>query len=293
MNTTTKSEKPSGVKKGKKDFLRRLFLLSVVLLLTSSPSQAAPSIAELVSLGDDHYTRRADGHDGEWASTGPIAKALDAYLNAYELGGRSPALYTKILRASFFYATNAEKDERKQKEILQRATVIGAEAVEMYPDDAAINYQLAGCWGRWGEVNGLIASARKGVADKVKLYGEKTIRLDPDLEEGGGYRTMGRLHFKAPYIPFILSWPDKGQSLKNLAMAVEKGPHNLTNHLFYAESLVHAEAYRDALSHVDFVLTADLDESRIVEQLRDKKEAEALKKTIESKIKQSKHGAEK
>lgn len=285
MKTATKSEKLLRIKKGKKVFLKLLFLLPAVLLLMSSPSQAASSITELILLGDDYYARRADGHDGDWASTVPISKALEAYLNAYELGGRSAALYSKILRASFFYATNAEKDESKQKEILQRATVIGAEAVEMYPDDAAINYQMAGCWGRWGEVNGLIASARKGVADKVKLYGEKTIRLDPDLEEGGGYRTMGRLHFKAPYIPFILSWPDKKEALKNLALAVEKGPQNLTNHLFYAESLVQARSYQEALMHVDLILAAGPDQSRIVEQLRDKKEAAALKKTIESKLK--------
>lgn len=285
MKTMTNSEKRLRFKKGAGKFLNLLFLLPLCLLLLSSPSQAAPSITELIALGDHLYAGRAEGHDGEWASTGPISKALENYLKAYELGGRTAELYAKILRSSYFYSANAEKEKKKQKEILQRAIDIGTEGLEMYPNEAAINYQMAGCWGRWGEVNGIFASARKGVADKVKLYGEKTIKLNPAFEEGGGYRTMGRLHFKAPYIPFILSWPDKEEALKNLAIAVEKGPENLTNHLFYAESLAKAKSFNEALTHVDLILTAKIDESKVVEQLRDKKEAAALKKTIESKIK--------
>lgn len=264
--------------------------LAVTLTLWSPAAYGAGSTAELIARGDSFYQKRAEGHNGEWASTEPIEKALNTYLEAYEKGDRSPELAARILRASFFYATNAEKDRKNQKKILQRAIDIGSEVIEKHPDNVALNYQMAGCWGRWGEVNGIIASARKGVADKVKYYGERVLKLDPDYEEGGGHRTMGRLHFKAPYIPLILSWPDKKEALRHLARAVEAGPQNLTNHLFYAESLFKAGSYGDALKHVNVILSAKLHESKVVEDLRDKRAAGELKRKIEARVKKKAGG---
>ncbi len=278
--SSTKVENIHGVTRALRLIALPLIIALLLIPLAAVDSYSANSVEDYIAEGDDHYARRAEGHNGDWAPTGPIEKALDAYYKAYELGDRSPELAAKILQASYFYATYAEKDRDKQKRVLQRAIDTGNEVISRYPNSVALNYQMGGCWGRWGEVNGIFASARKGVADKVKLYAEKTIGIDPYFAEGGGYRTLGRLHFKAPYIPFVLSWPDKKESLKYLRKAVEAGPENLTNHLFYAETLFSEGMYEEALNEVDHVLEADVDESKVVEDLRDKKEAVALKERI-------------
>ncbi|MEE9615224.1 MAG: hypothetical protein V3W31_09820 [Thermodesulfobacteriota bacterium] len=232
--------------------------------------------------GDAFYAKRGEGHTGDWASTEPIERALSAYLKAYELGDSSAELSVKILQSTYFYATYAEKDKKAQKAALQKAREVGEAAAAKHPGDGPLNYQMGGIWGRWGEVNGIIASARKGVADKVRVYAEKAVSLDPGYASGGGYRTLGRLNFKAPYIPLILSWPSKKEALKYLKKAVEVGPENLTNHLFYAENLYHAKSYDEALTHVGHVLDAEIDSSKVVEDLRDKEDAQKLKEKIEA-----------
>ncbi|MDT8317067.1 MAG: hypothetical protein RQ824_03615 [bacterium] len=262
------------------------FKLSLLLaFFITSPAGAVTSPEGLISQGDRYYAGRAEGNKGNVAAKEPIAKALAAYIEAYEAGAKSPDLAVKILKSSYFYSVNTDIESDEKKAVLQRAIDIGSEMIEKHPDHAALNYQMAGCWGTWGEVNGIIASARKGVADKVKLFAEKVVRLDPALEEGGGFRTMGRLHFKAPYIPFILSWPDKEEAIRFYVKAIERGPQNLTNHLFYAESLYKEKAYKEALDHLEIVLSANLNADRKVENLQDKKDAEALKKEVETSLK--------
>lgn len=252
----------------------------LILVFFAGVSYAGETSQELIEKGDALFQKRAEGNMGELASAIPIEQALTFYMAAYQLGDNSPALAERLMKASYFYATYAERDTKKQKDILDKSIKIGEEALKKYPDDVGINYQMAGAWGRWGEANGILASARMGVAQKVRQHGEKVVFVNPSYAEGGGYRTLGRLHFKAPKIPFILSWPSKEEALKYLAKAVEAGSKNLTNHLFYAESLYHAEFYQDALKHLDIILNAELNPDKIVEDIRDKKEAEVLKKKI-------------
>jgi tetratricopeptide (TPR) repeat protein len=241
-----------------------IILVPVFLLPAIHTAYGADTTAEWIKKGDNYFEMRAADHDGAWASTVPVTNALSAYLKAYELGDRSAELITKILQASYFYARYAEKERDKQKEVLQKGIDIGEEAIKKYSDDTALNYEMSVCWGRWGVVNGIFASAMKGVANKIRKYAEKTIKLDPDYAEGGGYRVMGRLHFMAPRIPLILSWPSKEESLKYLKKAVNVGSDNPTNHFYFAESLYHTGSYKEALIHLDIVLKAKLNTSKQV-----------------------------
>ncbi|MBI5682843.1 MAG: hypothetical protein HZC45_06740 [Deltaproteobacteria bacterium] len=258
----------------------KVLTVFIMFFAISSVSYGSEIQREWIERGDNFFNQRGENNDGDWADTLPIENALSSYLKAYETGEPSEELIEKILKASYFYATYAEKDPARQKEILNRAIKIGEYGIKRYPNSVAINYQMSGCWGRWGEANGIIASARQGVAEKIRGFAEKVISLDPKYADGGGYRALGRLHFKAPYIPLILSWPDKKEALRLLSLAVGTGPENLTNHLFYAESLYHAGKIDKSLKEADIILDAELNPKKIVEDLRDKKEAERLKERI-------------
>ena len=59
----------------------------------------------------------------------------------------------------------------------------------------------------------MIAAARSGFADTMKVHSEKIIKLDNKYNDGGGYFMLGVVHLRAPYVPFFLSWPDKDLSL--------------------------------------------------------------------------------
>jgi tetratricopeptide (TPR) repeat protein len=259
--------------------------LFFLLLSAALFAFAAPATADPIADGDALYEKRAEGHSGDWAKTDNIKAAVEAYKKVWNGGQKTSDLAIKIMRANYFHGTFAEKDNAKQMEIFESSIKIGEEALLKDPNNAGLNYQMAGAWGRWGEVFGLIASARKGVADKVREYGEKTVKIDPAYGEGGGYRTLGRLHFKAPYIPLVLSWPDKEESRKFLRMAVEKGPNNPTNHLFYAETLYNLGAYKEAKAELDIVINAQPRPDHVVEDLRDQKDAKSLLTLVAGKIK--------
>ncbi len=261
-----------------------LFFISfssfLIVFLLASFSFAGVSAADLIKTGDELYKRRAEGHLGDKAPVDIILEARDAYLEAYTSGDHSEELVDKLMSANYFYATYAEDDVKKQREALELSIKAGEELLSRMPDSIAVNYQMGGAWGRWGEVYGIFASARKGVAQTVREYAEKTVALDPEYAGGGGYRTLGRLHFKAPKIPFILSWPSKKESEKFLKKATALGPNKLTNHLFYAETLMAGGAMNEALSELEFILKAIPNPDTLVEDLRDQKEAAELKKKL-------------
>jgi len=255
---------------------RPLFFAILVVALLFSPAYTAASTesaSSLVERGDKFFQIRGVNHMGDWAVPGNIRNALDLYIEAYDMGEPSQELIEKILHASYFYANYAKTDKEKQKKAVDRALEIGTKGLKAYPDSAGINYWMASLWGRWSGLHGRIASARKDVALKVKAFAEKTIELDPSYCEGGGYRTLGRLHYKTPKIPFFLTWPNKKKALELLEKAVKEAPDNLTNRLFYAESLIERGKRDQARKEITFIQKAEIHEEKVVEELRVKGEA--------------------
>ena len=60
-----------------------------------------------------------------------------------------------------------------------------------------------------------------GAADKIRDYGLTVIGIDPEFEDGGGYRVVGRLNDQAPWIPFITGWVSREEALKYLRLAMK------------------------------------------------------------------------
>jgi len=271
-----------------------LIMMIILMALPAAQSQAASKafISEKASkegyqkVGDKFYARRAEGFKNGQVDPSMINKALAAYQKAYALGDDSEELVVKLMRATYFYVTYAEKTTARQKKALTEVIEIGEKALLKDPNSVALNYQMAGAWGRRGEINGIFASARQGVADKIKDFGEAAERIDPSYAEGGAYRTLGRLYFKAPHIPFILSWPSKKKSLDYLKKAIKIGPTNLTNHLFLAETLIANGKEEKALRQIDYILIARINPTKQVEDFQDKKDAQLLKEKISGKVKQ-------
>ncbi|MFQ5353341.1 MAG: tetratricopeptide repeat protein [Thermodesulfobacteriota bacterium] len=255
---------------------RRPIYLALVLIALILPlslhlpaTSAAETKEELIKRGDLFFKVRGANNIKDKAVPGNILNSIDAYMAAYEAGEPSAELIIKIMRSTYFYVTYAEEDRGKQKEAVTKALEIGEAGLELYPESAGINYWMAALWGRWSKAYGKIASAREDVVLKIKAYAERTIELDPAYAEGGGYRTLGRLHYKTPRIPFIISWPRKELALAYLEKALKEGPENLTNHLFYAESLIERGRRDEARKEVGFVQAAKYRyEENIVEVLR-------------------------
>lgn len=149
---------------------------------------------------------------------------------------RSEALW-KLLQAYYFKGQFCTLDKQLKKNIYDQGLQIGEKYVSQVPQDVAVYSWMGIIWARWAEVFGLIPAARKGVANKVKFYGEQTLEMDPNYLDAGAYRLLGMLNFSVPKIPFILPWPSKEQGLAYLEKANSIAPDNLYNKMYLAEVL--------------------------------------------------------
>ena len=71
----------------------------------------------------------------------------------------------------------------------------------------------------------------------MRYHSKKIIEIDPYYENGAGYFLLGAVHYKAPYIPFILSWPNNNDALKYLELAQATGEPEIAQIVYYAQAL--------------------------------------------------------
>ena len=237
-----------------------MLLLIATLLLVPENANAA---ASLIADADSHWARRAEGSTGSLASAREIGEAVSAYERAVQAPDDAEARW-KLARALFFQGTYTGLPRDARRPIYERARNAGEEAIGILerrarargapafggrapaevaatvsPDrDAAPTFfWTAVAWGEWALTSGKIQAARAGAAARIRDYASTVVALAPEFEEGGGYRILGRLHDRAPRIPFLTSWVSREKALANLRRAMSVNSQNFVNRHFLAEAL--------------------------------------------------------
>ena len=108
-----------------------------------------------------------------------------------------------------------------------------------------------------------------GAADKIRDCGLTVIGIDPQFEEGGGYRIVGRLNDQAPWIPFVTGWVSREDALKYLRLANQVSKRNFANRLFLAEALHKGDAKEqaEAVTILEALVADAPSPQRLVEEL--------------------------
>lgn len=225
------------------------------------PSSGSPN--PLVAEGDRLYPRRQEGRIGLKASVGPINQAISAYERAIEAPDLVDGRW-KLARALYFKGVYCGLDPDQSKAVFVKARRVSEDAIgilnrsledkgvkgllDLTPDllagklkdrtDAAPTYfWAAASWGQWALAQGKVEAAKTGAADKIREYALTVIALDPEFEDGGGYRILGRLNDEAPWIPFITGWVSRDEALRSLRLAVQIEPRSIANRHYLAEVL--------------------------------------------------------
>lgn len=210
--------------------MKYLFLL-LALTITTLAAQSP------LELGIEAFENRAHGSREDLAKGIPIQTAID-YLEKAITDSVSELDAAVYLLKSYYYRgkfTGLDKDE--QKAVFQQGKDLGEKYIAAYPRLAALRYWYLSNLGSWAEVYGIFAAAKAGVSDLMKHHSEIIISLDPNYEDGGGYFMLGAVHFKSPYIPFILSWPDNDDAIKNLKLAIGIGEATPVQKVYLAQAL--------------------------------------------------------
>jgi len=226
--------------------------------------------------GVDFYSKRQDGSKGTLASTENIDKAIEQFSAALlsPNSEKDAALY--LLKSYYYKAEFAVQNRNEKKKIFNEGKALGEKYIEKYPNSAEFRYWYLVNLGSWAQVYGILTAAREGVSDLMKTHSEKIIELDPEYQNGGGYFMLGAVHFKSPYIPFLLSWPDNDDAIKYLQLSVDTGNAEMNQKNYLAQALSKDGRDKKARALLEEVLNTEPSTATLVEDLDDIEEARQL-----------------
>jgi hypothetical protein len=249
----------------------------------------------ILAAADAHYARRQELRVGAQASLRPISEAISGYEAAAEDSQNAEARW-KLARALYFKGKYTGLDPEARKAVFDKARRTAEEAIEILvrrarakgtedlrqlrpaeaaeavradPDSAPTFFWAAVAWGEWSLAAGKLEAAKTGAATRIRDYAETLVALDPNFEEGGGYRVLGRLHHQAPRIPFVTSWISRSEALRNLRLALGTNARNFVNRHFLAEALADGDAAerKEAIDLEKSLLEEFPSPSHLVEEL--------------------------
>jgi len=237
------------------------------LLAASIGLSSVAAQADDLARGDAAWARRAEGERDGRPEPGAILDAVRCYESALSADPGSLEARWKLLRALHFAGEFAYADPEDEREIFARATDLAEqglalledraslggeleeispegigsrlEAADLEPGDAArLYFWSAISWGAWSRNVGLLSAVRQGVANRLHRYASLAIALEPEIEEGGAYRLLGRLHAELPRVPFVSGWVDRDQALPLIERGYAISPEHPGNRLLLALTLL-------------------------------------------------------
>ncbi len=226
--------------------------------------------------GISYYNNRAENAIGTQAQSNNIDEAIRHFERAINIKELEEAAAVYLLKCYYYKGTYVLTDEEDRKAEYNKGKSLAEQMVTKYPNSATLRYWYLTCLGKWSEVYGILTAAKEGVADLMKEHSEKIIELDPNYEHGGGYFMLGAVHFKSPYIPFILSWPDNDDAIIWLLQAKVTGHATPIQKNYLARALYKDGKEDEAIRLVKEVISTPPSPSNIVEERFEIQEAKIL-----------------
>jgi tetratricopeptide (TPR) repeat protein len=220
-----------------------------------------------VARGDSAWASRGQGHQEGRPQSDLILSAVRSYESALAANPDSLEARWKLLRAFHFAGDFALKDAPERRTIFDRAGRVSEEGLDRLAervgaevrleekepetlrgvleaadvsssDVARLYFWSAINWGAWSRDVGLLAAVRQGVANRLYRYTRITIALEPEYDDGGALRLLGRLHADLPQVPFVSGWVDREQALPLIDRAYALAPENPGNRLLLGLTLL-------------------------------------------------------
>ena len=188
----------------------------VLTLLSFSILRAELTLFE---RGLNFYDQRAEKSIGLKADPSFIVRAIDEFLIAMKSPEKELNAGVFLLKCYYFKGKFVSQNDDEKKDIYSKGKVLGEKLINLYPESVSAHYWYLVNLGSWAEIYGTMSAAREGVAGIMRNVSKKIIKIDPKYSDGGGYFMLGAVHFKSPYIPFVLSWPSNDKALEYLSLA--------------------------------------------------------------------------
>jgi TPR repeat protein len=225
------------------------------------------SDSSIFDKGVIFYNSRSEGASGINALSTNIDSAIVSFtkLKDYKTFELDASIY--LLKSYYFKGKYVVQDKNDKKKLFNKGKKLGEKLIINFPKSPGAYYWYLVNLGSWAEEYGKIAAAKEGTADLMREHAKKIIEIDNSYADGGGYFLLGAVHYKAPYIPFLLSWPNNKDAIKYLDLANKTGEQTASQIVYLAQSL-HSEGDKaSAKKLLNGLLKQDLHTSRVVEDL--------------------------
>ena len=187
--------------------------------------------------GIEYYNNRQDGSIKSVAINTHINNAINIFEDAINNPSTEAEAALYLMKSYYFRGKYVHRDIDKKKEDFNNGKKLGEKYIDRFPNSSAFRFWYLVNLGSWSEIYGVIAAAREGVADLMRKHSKVIISIDPEYENGAGYFLLGVVHYKSPYIPFILSWPDNDKAISYISKAMTIGESIPNQKVYLAQAL--------------------------------------------------------
>ena len=227
-----------------------------------------------LAFADSCYKARAERAKGDKADK----KNAETMIAAYKRAQKDTTVHEKategLVKSVYFAFRFVPFDKNKRKTKLDSLKEISEKAYNRYPNNREIAHIYAAAVSMWGAEKNPLAAVKDGVAAKVRDVATAT----------KNYQVLGRAHQLLPYIPIILSWPDKALAEKYLTMALQQDPADIYNYYFLAEFRLDQKQYDEAQRIIDKGLARGVRTDYFLEDRRGRWHLKEIQKKLNAKV---------
>lgn len=255
-------------------------IVKLILVIFLGLSAALCSAQSDFDLGVQYFDKRAEIHDGLNVDSTNINLAIRHFHQSIKVGEKEERSTDYILLCYYFKAAFVVPSKKLQKKNYLIGKTLGERAFKKYPQNKGILLWYIAHVSKYGEAQGIVASAKNGLADKIKTLTQKLLELDPNFSDGSPHRIMGVINYKVPYIPLFITWPSKEKAEEHLKKALAVNPKAIANLYYYAEFLVEEKREAEAKVILTRLLKIAPRKDALIEDLYDISMAEKLMKQM-------------
>ncbi len=252
----------------------RCFIIAVLFLTTTSFSQN--SIDKTIEL----FNKRHEKANGSAADSLLINKCISAFESEIKKGNVTEKCALYYLLALNFKARFVYTDEKHKKSLLDKNIELSEMYMQKFPLSGPILFEYITSVGLKAELTGAFANATNGVVEKMHKSALQLIQLDSMYYSGTGWKVLGILNYKTPYIPLVIDWPSKAEAKRVLEKALKYFPTDIANNFYYAEALKENNETEKARVYFNLVLRLKNRENFVLEDLDFKARAKEYLKTL-------------
>ena len=217
--------------------------------------------------GLNFYDQRAEKSIGLKANPNFIEKAIDEFKIAMKSPEKELEAGVFLLKCYYYKGKFVSQDDDGKKEIFSEGKVLGEKLINLYPESVSAHYWYLVNIGSWAEIYGTMSAAREGVAGIIRKVSKKIIKIDSNYSDGGGYFMLGAVHFKSPYIPFVLSWPSNDRAIEYLNLAYNTGDSTPSQTVYLSRALHKNGQVKKAISLLSSLLSENISKTYKLEDM--------------------------